>query len=217
MEVETLRLGPYQTNCHILHNGKEAWIIDPGFNSGPVVHTIEKLELKVAAILLTHTHWDHTLGIPLIIESFGNIPLVVHASEASFLGSEGGMRLRSFAMALDPSQAEVPLSVWNALPQPTRLLTDGDFLDDCSLEVIHTPGHSPGSINYYHREAHLLFSGDTLFAGTIGRTDLPNSRPDLILDGIRKRLLSLPGDTIVYPGHGPTTTISREKGNPWLI
>ena len=107
--------------------------------------------------------------------------------------------------------------MWEAIPSPTRLLSDGDVITEAGLCVLHTPGHSPGSIAFYHKEDNLLFSGDTLFAGTIGRTDLPNSQPELIIDGIQKQFLTLADDTLVYPGHGPSTTIGREKKlNPWL-
>lgn len=217
MVVETLRLGPYQTNCHILHNAHEAWIFDPGLNGTDIIERLERLGLVPQGILLTHSHWDHTLGIPLLYETYGELPLMVHASEAMFLGPEGGLLLRRLAMTIDPSQASIPKETWEAMPQPTRLLSDHDEIPEAGLSVIHTPGHSPGSISFYHKEEGLLFSGDTLFAGTIGRTDLPNSQPESMVEGIKNRLLTLPDETIVYPGHGPTTTISREKHNPWLM
>ena len=216
MEVITVGLGPYQTNCHILHDSHSAWIIDPGSDGDIITNRLELANLVPKAILLTHTHWDHTLGIPALYNRFGVLPLMVHHTEAMFLGREGGRLLRRFAVAIDPSQEKIPLEIWEAIPEPTTLLGDQDKIEDAGLIVLHTPGHSPGSIGFYHKEAGILFSGDTLFAGTIGRTDLPNSEPDLIIDGILTKFMTLPYETIVYPGHGPTTTIGREKSNPWL-
>ncbi len=216
MIVSTLRLGPYQTNCYILHNSRYAWIIDPGFDGQRIAQEIEALGLTPKAILLTHSHWDHTLGIPGLLEAYTSLPVMIHATEAPFLGAEGGRLLRKFALSLDPSMANIPISVWESLPEPTRLLADGEMIEECSLTVLHTPGHSPGSISLYQESSNILFSGDTLFAQSIGRTDLPNSLPEAIIPSIRTRLLTLPKQTVVYPGHGPVTTIEREKRNPWL-
>lgn len=217
MDVETLRLGPYQTNCYILHDSRSAWIIDPGSDGDRIVQRLETLGVEPKAVLLSHTHWDHTLGISHIFKHFREMQLMVHHSEAIFLGPDGGRLLRRFAVAIDPSQGSIPITEWESIPEPTRLLSDNDVIADAGLVVLHTPGHSPGSISFYQREYALLFSGDSLFAGTIGRTDLPNSQPELIINAIQKKLLTLPEETVVYPGHGPATTIGREKKNPWLL
>lgn len=216
MPVSTLRLGPYQTNCYILQERQNAWIIDPGFDGHLIAKQIMDQNLTPKAVVLTHSHWDHVLGIPGLIEAFGTLPVMIHKDEAQFLGADGGRTLRAFALSIDPGMAKIPRSVWESLPEPTRLLSDGDLIEACSLAVLHTPGHSPGSISLYQESTHTLFSGDTLFAQSIGRTDLPNSLPEAIIGAIRTRLLTLPEQTIVYPGHGPTTTIGAERENPWL-
>ena len=218
MQVRTLPVGPYRTNCYIFHTAHEAWIIDPGYEGNRIAQVINSLHLEPKSILLTHSHWDHLLGIPELFDHFGELPVMIHPDEAMFLGSEGSRLLRNLAISLDPSQRQVPPSWWDRIPEPTHLFKDGEVLSGCDLSVIHTPGHSPGSVSLYHEADSILFSGDTLFAQAIGRTDLMNSLPEVIIPSITERLLTLPPDTIVYPGHGPDTTIEKEtKLNPWLM
>jgi glyoxylase-like metal-dependent hydrolase (beta-lactamase superfamily II) len=120
-------------------------------------------------------------------------------------------------MTVDPDQRVIPRSLWEDVPEPTQVLADGDRIEGCDLIVIHTPGHTPGSICLYQETQELLFSGDTLFAGTIGRTDLPYSDPRAIIPSIRERLFPLRDTNVVYPCHGASTTIGREKKNPWFL
>lgn len=216
MQVQTFRLGPYQTNCHLLHDGKRVWIIDPGFDGLTIGAHIRAQGWEAQAVILTHSHWDHLLGIPGLRETYPNIAIHVHAADARYLGSAGSRALRDLAISLDPGQKLIPMGLWESLPEATDLLADHDVIDGCGLTVLHTPGHTPGSVSFYLEREDLLFSGDTLFAGTIGRTDLPGSDPEAIMRSIRETLLKLPEQTTVYPGHGPATTIGREKRNPWL-
>lgn len=216
MEVETLQLGPYQTNCYLLHNDSSVWIIDPGFDGASIFRHITSKGWKAEAVILTHSHWDHVLGIPGLLAQDRNIPVYVHALDAPYLGKEGGRRLRQLAISLDPSQSGVPNSLWESLPEPAHRFVDRETIVGCGLHVLHIGGHTPGSVALYRQEDNLLFSGDTLFAGSIGRTDLPDSDPQAIVPAIKTKLMTLPGNTTVYPGHGRSTTILREKGNPWL-
>ena len=217
MQVGTLRLGPYQTNCHLLHDDTRVWIIDPGQDGESIAEFITTQRWIPQGVILTHSHWDHILGIPGLRSAFGDLPILIHEAEASSLGREGAKRLRQLAVSIDPSQRSIPLALWEQLPEPTTLLVDGSRIDACDITVLHTPGHTPGSICLYRESEHMLFSGDTLFAGTIGRTDLPGSDPEAILVGIREKLAGLPLETVVHPGHGPSTTIGRElQFNPWL-
>ena len=216
MEVETLQLGPYQTNCYLLHNDSSVWIIDPGFDGASIFRHITSKGWKAEAVILTHSHWDHVLGIPGLLAQDRNIPVYVHALDAPYLGKEGGRRLRQLAISLDPSQSGVPNSLWESLPEPTHRFVDRETIVGCGLHVLHIGGHTPGSVALYRHDDNLLFSGDTLFAGSIGRTDLPDSDPQAIVPAIKTKLMTLPGNTTVYPGHGRSTTILREKGNPWL-
>jgi len=217
VEVQTFRLGPYRTNCHLLIDGRKVWIVDPGFDGDALAAHITSHDLEVQAVILTHSHWDHVLGLPGLCKAFDDLPIHVHAADAFLLGKEGVESSRRFAMTVDPDQRVIPRSLWEDVPEPTQVLADGDRIEGCNLIVIHTPGHTPGSICLYQETQELLFSGDTLFAGTIGRTDLPYSDPRAIIPSIRERLFPLRDTTVVYPGHGPSTTIGREKKNPWFL
>jgi glyoxylase-like metal-dependent hydrolase (beta-lactamase superfamily II) len=218
--MQTLRIpvGPYQTNCYILYDHHEAWIIDPGFDGRSIAQQIKAKHLSIVAVLLTHAHWDHILGLPELIEAFGPLPVLIHPEEAAFLGPKGGRLLRQLATTIDPTWQSLPQAFWESIPEATHHLADKEMLPSCNLEVLYTPGHTSGSISFYQKEDSILFSGDTLFAESVGRTDLPNSLPDQIIPSIRNKLLVLPEETQVFPGHGSMTTIGREKRrNPWLI
>lgn len=217
MQVVSLSLGPYRTNCHLLHDDRRVWIIDPGWDGERLADLIDKNGWTPQEVLLTHSHWDHLLGLPGLRTRYGDLPVYVHETEASFLGKEGALRLRRLALSVDPDQRMIPADLWERLPDATGVFTDGTRIGECGITVLHTPGHTPGSV-CFHREADgLLFSGDTLFAGTIGRTDLPGSDRDAIVPAIMEKLAVLPTETVVHPGHGPATTIGRElQFNPWL-
>ncbi len=217
MLVETLTLGPYQTNCYLLHDQKSVWVIDPAFAGETILHHIKAKKLHVEAVILTHSHWDHLMGLPELVAAFPEMSIYIHPQEAHFLGKEGGRRLRQLAISIDPSQARVSQSFWESLPEPTYTFEDGEIIPGCDLQVLHTPGHTAGSVSLYRAADNLLFSGDTLFAGSIGRTDLPTSNPSAIVPAIKSKLLTLPEHTTVYPGHGPATTIGKEMTNPWLV
>jgi len=200
-------LGPYQTNCYLYTpNGRTAWIIDPGMDPREVVTTAREQDFQIEAIVLTHAHADHILGIDQVLAAFPDTALVIHKSEEDWLGDP----------ALNLSAAfGSPYSA----PKPTRVLTHGESLqigDEC-WEVRHTPGHSPGGCSFVAPGGRLAIVGDTLFSGSIGRTDLPGGDFDQLAQSIRRELYSLDAECLCLPGHGPTTTIGQERQhNPFV-
>ncbi len=211
MKIERLTLGSYQTNCYLLFKGEVAWVIDPADSPEAILKRITNLE----GIILTHFHFDHLLALPDLVAAYPQAKIYIHPLDAPFLGPEGGAQLGQFARSLDPSLRNKSESFWKSLPQATHLVEEGDLIEGIELEVIYTPGHSLGSICLY-KEGHL-FAGDTLFARSVGRTDFPHSAPRELINSIETKLLPLPNETIVYPGHGPETTIGAEKReNPFF-
>jgi hydroxyacylglutathione hydrolase len=193
-EVERLVVGPLATNCYVVAAAEAAVVIDPGAQVRKIMKAVDGLE--VLAVLVTHGHSDHVGGVD------------------GFLGETDVPFLAPAADAVLVSQ--------HISAEPTRLLSDGDQLEfgPLSFEVIATPGHTPGSCCFY--APGVLFSGDTLFAGGVGRYDLPGGSGDALFAAIRERIFALPEETVVYPGHGEFTTVRREKetnpffGSAWV-
>jgi len=210
MQLQRYVVGPLQVNCYLLVNpeARSAVVIDPGQDIAPVLEAVQGL--RVAMILLTHGHFDHLAGVAHLREATG-APVLIHRAEARWLtdpGLNGSAHLPEFCPE--------PISG----PPPDRLLTDGQELswDGATIVCLHTPGHTPGGMSYYVPAARVVFTGDALFAGSIGRTDLPGGNHRQLLTAIREKLLTLDPETTVYPGHGESTTIGAEKaGNPFLL
>jgi len=205
MEFKRFPLGIYQANCYILYdkNTKEAAVIDPGGDFEVIKSFVEDSGLKVKYIILTHGHGDH-IGALMELKEYTGAEVCIHG--------EDNPMLRSSRMNLTALMGYNPVEM-----SADRLLEDGEILrlEGMELEIIHTPGHSRGGICIYCDGS--LFSGDTLFACSIGRTDLPGGSNDELIESIKNKLLVLPDDTAVYPGHGPPSTISIEKKrNPFL-
>ncbi len=203
--IKKLEVGPIMANCFILgcESTKEAVVIDPGDDADRILMALAKAELKVKCLINTHGHFDH-VGANKKMKEVTAAPIAIHAGDEPMLTE------------LSRSAAMFGLSAENS-PPADRLLEDGDevVFGEITLKVIHTPGHSPGGI-CLHTPGHL-FAGDTLFAGSIGRTDLPGGDYDTLIASIKERLLELPEDTVVYTGHGPETSIGNEKRmNPFL-
>jgi len=207
MYIESRAVGPYRTNCYILHDGMRAWIVDPGEDGLQLASILKQKGLAPQAVLLTHTHWDHVMGLPDLMTVYPNLPILVHPLDAHLLGPEGGRLSLRYMRMLDPARADSCSRLLQRLPLATGLLNDGDIIEGSGLRVIHTPGHTSGSVSFYQNAETILFSGDTLFAGAIGRTDLPGSQPEMIMHSIIEKLLCLDPRTKVLPGHGPSTTI----------
>lgn len=203
MEYRSFTIGEIMTNCYLLWSGKEAGVIDPGGPVHEVVDFIKKNGLNLKWIVNTHGHADHIAGNGALLEEF-NVPIFIHEKDRKMLLSPTA----NFSAFMG---AEV------TSPDADRLLKGGDLLklDLEELTVIDTPGHSPGGISLYTQG--LLFTGDALFFECIGRTDLPGGDHRQLLESIRKRLMILPPETIVLPGHGESSTIEHESSwNPFL-
>ena len=202
MLIEKIPSGPFSTNAYVLAcpKTKQAVIVDPAPESAPLISKFVSAQgLIPVSILITHSHWDH-IGDVTVLHALYNIPVLIHHDDAPNLikpGADG-------------------LPCWLNIPgiQPSGYLLDGQKIKfgKCELEVIYTPGHSPGGVCFYLPKENALISGDTLFKGTIGNLSFPTARPHLMWDSL-KRLAELPAETVVYPGHGPNTTIGEES---WL-
>lgn len=204
LNVSKLTVGPLATNCYILwcESTGESCVIDPGFEGRTIIEKIRTLGLDVTSILCTHAHFDHIGAISLLKNEF-EAELYIHEADIPYIDIYSRM-----AEDLGFTGIEVP--------DPDGILRDGDIIriGGLELKVIHTPGHTPGSCSLISTDR--VFTGDTLFSGGIGRWDLPGGNLDDLKRSL-KRLMELPGDTIVLPGHGPYTTIRREKlYNPFI-
>lgn len=210
LNVRTYSLGPIQTNCYLVSNSKkECLIFDPGEEGVRLVKEIRKNGLKPLAILLTHTHFDHIGAVETVRTTF-NVPVWVHEKEVSWLtdptknGSAKYSELPNYIV-------EPPLN--EHIIKREQKLKIGSF----EFDVVFTPGHSPGSISYLFKEDAFAIVGDTLFQQSVGRTDLLGGSTKVLLDSIHNKLLSLPENTIIYPGHGSYTTPGEEmESNPFL-
>ncbi|MEM1108429.1 MAG: MBL fold metallo-hydrolase [Planctomycetota bacterium] len=207
LSIDIFALGDFQTNCFVVSRpSKSAWLIDVGQRPAEMLDHVEAAGLSVEKIILTHAHADHIEGVAEALQRFPDTPIYIHKAEKDFLSDA------SLNLSLYLSQPVVA-------PDPTDVLVHGQALelDGIVFEVRHTPGHSPGGITLYQPELATAIVGDTLFAQSIGRYDFPTSDGPLLIKSIHKQLLTLPDDTRVLPGHGPETTIGRERqANPYL-
>ena len=204
MIIEKLEIEPFASNCYIVgaESTKEGIIIDPGGEADRILQKVEDLGLEVKLIVLTHRHMDHVGALKEVKEATG-AEVAIHTDDAESLQRQ-------------PSRARPGFS-YSAPPPPDRLLKGGDSIDigDLHFLVLHTPGHSPGGICLLGEG--VVFTGDTLFNFGIGRFDLAGGNGRQLMNGIHTKLMVLPDNTAVYPGHGPETTIGTERqGNPVL-
>ncbi len=209
MNIDTLVLGLYETNCYVLRAGRDAedcLIIDPGLGAEPLIAFLREHSLKPAAVVLTHGHIDHVEGVAALRRHYPDVRLAIHKADAEML--------------TDPQTNLALMMGDNFTTEPAEiLLDDGSHIEQAGLdlEVLHTPGHTPGGICLYSPAEAVVFTDDTLFAGSIGRSDFPGGSHSQLIRSIRDKLLTLPEQTQVFPGHGPQTTIAQEKsGNPFL-
>jgi hydroxyacylglutathione hydrolase len=205
MILQMLTVGPFGSNCYIVgsEKTKEGIIVDPGADAEAIIQAVQKLELKITMIIVTHAHADH-MGALNEVKKALKAPYALHAEDAAALPEVGKYLPMILGIKMDP------------LPAPDKLLNEGDIIKvgEYSFKVLHTPGHSPGGISLAGNG--VVFSGDTLFNFGIGRTDFPGCSYDELMKSIGTKLMALPDKTIVLSGHGPETTIGAErKGNPW--
>lgn len=212
MQIAIFQFSLFGINTYLIFDPdtKECAIVDPGMSSPEEEKAIENFiadkGLKLTQIINTHLHIDHVAGIPYLREKYG-APILAHEGD-KFLGQGLNQQARMFGLNLPLGNIEI-----------SEYIKDGDKIKigNGTLEVISVPGHSKGSIALYDREGGYLISGDALFKGSIGRTDLPGGNYRELIDSIESQLLSLPDETVVFPGHGPSSTIGEEKkSNPFL-
>lgn len=207
MDIQSLSVGTFSANCYLCWSppGTEGLIIDPGAEAERILAEISQRQLQIRMIVLTHFHFDHVSAADTLRQATG-APVAIHKNDAEYLAKPPEL----FRMLAG--------SRFTGLTAD-KLLEDGEIIafGDQSFNVMLTPGHSPGGICLYSRDTAELFSGDTLFRHGVGRTDFPGGDEQTLLQSIRTRLYTLPETTIVYPGHGPSTSIGEEKQhNPFV-
>ncbi|MEW6026738.1 MAG: MBL fold metallo-hydrolase [Planctomycetota bacterium] len=226
MNVKTFILGPIQTSCYVAYENGNAIIVDAGGDPADMVKFIKQHGLEPAYLVNTHGHIDHILGNPQLKKSFPKIEICIHKADARML-------------AESRSNLATELGFEFSSPDADKFIDEGDTLalggkNGPAFEVLHLPGHTKGGIGLLYRPSSavpklrsgerqpakgtpVLFSGDALFAGSIGRADFPGGSLSELVGNIREKVLTLPDSTLVYPGHGPATTVGDEKhSNPWL-
>jgi hydroxyacylglutathione hydrolase len=209
LRLQTIVSQPFQENTYIIRQPaqRQCLVIDPGLEPELIAQFLKDEKLEVAAILNTHGHADHIGGNETLKRAFPQAPLIIGVNEADLL-ADADLNLSA------------PFGLPITSPPADRLAREGDVLElaGIRLEVLEIPGHSPGHIVFIYRaKPCLVFCGDVIFRGSVGRTDFPGGSADQLFQGIRTKLFLLPGDTILYPGHGPETTLDHEKHtNPFV-
>jgi glyoxylase-like metal-dependent hydrolase (beta-lactamase superfamily II) len=209
MHIHTVVSAPFEENTYVvwLAGRKEALVIDPGLEPELILDFLRAEGLVVAALLNTHGHADHIGGNEALKDAFPDAPLIIGVNDAPMLRDANANLSAPFGLPITS-------------PPANQVVREGDFVEAAGirLEVLDVPGHSPGHVVFVYRDTPVkVFGGDVLFRGSIGRYDFPGSDGRLLLEGIRTKMYALPGDTVVYPGHGPVTTIGHERRtNPFV-
>lgn len=214
--IECLTVGPIGECCYLIPAGDEGRciIVDPGDEAPRILARIDEAGYRPTLVALTHGHLDHTAALPDLMRGFedrgfGQLPVAIHKDDAAYLGPEGEGTNRAVFTAI--RAMGFFRHYYGKLPPASLLLADGESLPGSGWKVIHTPGHTRGSVCFYDGALGVLIAGDTLFRDGVGRTDGPDSDPALLADSLAKKLFVLPDTTVVYPGHGEATTIGRER------
>ncbi|MDE6148169.1 MAG: MBL fold metallo-hydrolase [Bacteroidales bacterium] len=221
IHIEYFTFNSFREHCFVLWDETGTCVIaDPGAESQEETDEITALisakGLTPACIMLTHGHFDHVYGMSRLCKKYG-IPVYMHEKEMFTLSTSNPALCRTFGL---PAADTYPFDGSEATDGFARFIKEGDTVNagNMSFEVMETPGHTPGGVCYIERKAKVLISGDTLFAGSIGRTDHPGGDYDMLMSGIFGKLMTLDGDIKVFPGHGPDTTIADERTkNPFLM
>jgi len=218
MLIEQITLTPFQQHTRVLacEKTRRAVCVDPGEETGEIVGVLERLGLELQAIALTHAHMDHVGGVAALKRERPEAEVILHEADEPLY----------FGLPEQPAWLGIPRAAWSGLgfeydapPPVDRHWTDGEIYQVGRLEfkVLHCPGHTPGHVVLFEPDERKVFVGDCLFAGSIGRTDLPGGSTEQLMDSLRNKILPLGDDVIVYSGHGPETTVGRERmTNPFL-
>jgi glyoxylase-like metal-dependent hydrolase (beta-lactamase superfamily II) len=207
MILEMLTVGPFQENCYIIGDAASGIgaVVDPGDEAARIALAVEQTDLDVASIIVTHAHIDHVGAVAALVDEYA-CPVLMHAEAEPMLEQL-------------PTQAIMMGLRFGKVPAVDRHIGDKEVLEvgDLRLRSLYTPGHAPGHLAFYIEDEGLVLSGDALFAGSVGRVDLPGGSMEVLMRSIEERLLTLPDETSVYPGHGPRTVIGNERAsNPFL-
>jgi len=210
MHIETFVLGDFQTNCYCVRadsDKKDCILIDAGLHPFAMIQHLQNHHIVPAAVVLTHGHIDHIGGLEQVRRHWPSTQVYIHKTDA--------------AMLADPNENLSALAGTIFQARPAERMLDGDIeiqIAGLRFDVFHTPGHTPGGVCLYDASEPIAFVGDTLFAGSIGRSDFPGGDYEQLIQSIKTKLLVLPDTTKIYPGHGPATTIGNEKRhNPFLL
>jgi glyoxylase-like metal-dependent hydrolase (beta-lactamase superfamily II) len=211
MKIDRLILGAFETNCYILRKSekaKDCVVMDTGLEAGKLIDFLQEHKLNPIAVVLTHGHIDHIAGVAILRKNYPKIKVYIHKLDAEMLretASNVSARIGRQPSTLDIIGTDFLIEEESIIKQA-----------GIKLQVLHTPGHTPGGICLYSKGEGIVFTDDTLFANGVGRTDLGGNMEQLV-KSIKEKLFTLPDETAVYPGHGPTTTIAQEKkSNPFL-
>ncbi len=209
LEIMPLVLGPVATNAYIVadHDNRSAVVIDPAWDGELILAEANRRRLRIEQVWLTHAHFDHIGGLAGLVNGINPTPqIALHPADLPLYSVQGGAAL--FGMRIDTA------------PEPTQLLKDGEILHlaDWNFEVRHCPGHTQGHVVFYCATEKVLFCGDVIFRGSIGRADLPGGDYDTLIRSIQTQILSLPDETRLLSGHGGETTVGAERrSNPFLV
>ena len=207
MILEMLTVGPFQENCYIIGDEESGVgaLVDPGDEAARIALAVERTDLEIGSIIVTHAHIDHVGAVAALVDEYA-CPVLMHADSEPMLQHL-------------PTQAMMMALKFGKVPTVNRNIGDGEVLEVGALRLLplYTPGHAPGHLALYLEDQGLVFSGDALFAGSVGRVDLPGGSMEVLMRSIEERLMTLPDETRVYPGHGPQTEIGNERtSNPFL-
>ena len=209
MKIDHLILGVYETNCYVLRSddaAEDCLIIDTGLDAGKLINFLNENKLNPVALVLTHGHIDHIAGLAALRDRFPDIKVYIHKLDGKMLTNPQTNLSAMSGEAFSTEPEDFSLEQQSVVDQA-----------GIKLLVLHTAGHTPGGISLYSKDDGIVFVGDTLFAGSIGRTDFPDGSMSQLLNSVKQKLFALPDETKVYPGHGPATTIALEKThNPFF-
>jgi len=209
-KIRHIIVSDFTTNCWVypLDSSGECAVIDPGGEGGRIIAFLSQHQLVPKCILLTHGHFDHIGAVPALAAEYTGAEIAIHAADAEYLGPDAYTAHSRSIRAITGNTAYID-ALWEDMPTPNRCLAEGDTIGP--FTVLHLPGHTPGSIGLWDEKAGVLFSGDTLFYHSYGRTDLPGGSTERLFASL-KRLFAMDGGIKVYPGHGPATVIEHEAG-----